>query len=129
MSSRLLIAHDPKSRGWQDRLSEFIDSAFDRLLRLYQRALHGSLDTLPVTTVFSLIVLSSIYFLYVEAGSELAPQEDQGIIITSASPAPNATLEQKLIYSRQVYAAFAEHRRRPTCSSLTCPVNRSPAWC
>jgi multidrug efflux pump len=109
MSSRLLIAHDPKSRGWQDRLSEFIDSAFDRLLRLYQRALHGSLDTLPVTTVFSLIVLSSIYFLYVEAGSELAPQEDQGIIITSASPAPNATLEQKLIYSRQVYAAFAEH--------------------
>ena len=109
MSSRLLIAHTPDRHGWQDRLSEFIDNAFDRLLRLYQRTLHGSLDTLPVTTVFSLIVLSSIYFLYVEAGSELAPQEDQGIVITSSSPAPNATLEQKLIYSRQVYAAFAEH--------------------
>ena len=39
--------------------------------------LHSSLDYLPVTSVFALIVLSSIYFLYAGAKSELAPQEDQ----------------------------------------------------
>ena len=34
----------------------------------------------------------SIYFLYTGAKSELAPQEDQGVIITQSTPAPNATL-------------------------------------
>ena len=31
-----------------------------------------------------------------------------GVVIASSTPAPNATLEQKLLYSRQVYEIFAE---------------------
>ena len=109
MSSRLLKPRDPDRRGWQDSLADFIDRTFDRVRRRYQRWLHGSLDYLPVTTVFALIVLGSIYFLYAGAKSELAPQEDQGVVIASSTPAPNATLEQKLLYSRQVYEIFAKH--------------------
>ena len=56
-----------------------------RLHRRYERWLHGSLNYLPVTVVFALIILGSIYFLYGSATSELAPQEDQGVIITSAT--------------------------------------------
>ena len=44
--------------------------------------MHGSLSYLPVTTVFAVIILGSIYFLYGSATSELAPEEDQGVIIT-----------------------------------------------
>jgi multidrug efflux pump len=109
MCSRILKPRDPDRRGWQDRLADFIDRTFDRVRQRYQRWLHGSLGYLPVTATFALIVLGSIYFLYAGAKSELAPQEDAGIIIASSTPAPNATLEQKLLYSRQVYEIFAKH--------------------
>jgi multidrug efflux pump len=107
MSSRMLKSHAATTRGWQQKFVEFIDRTFENLRRRYESWLHGSLGYLPVTAVFALIVLSSIYFLYTEAKSELAPQEDQGIIIASSIPAPNATLQQKLLYSRQVYELFA----------------------
>ena len=60
-----------------------------------RRWLHGSLNYLPVTGVFAVIVLVSIYFLYGTTKSELAPQEDQGVIIALPTAAPNATLEQR----------------------------------
>jgi len=43
------------------------------------------------------------------AASELAPQEDQGVVITQSISAPNATLQQRQMYSRQVYTIFAAH--------------------
>jgi multidrug efflux pump len=109
MCSRILKPHDPERRGWQDELTDLIDRSFDRVRRRYQRWLHGSLGYLPVTGTFALIVLGSIYFLYAGAKSELAPQEDAGVVIASSTPAPNATLQQKLLYSRQVYEIFAKH--------------------
>jgi multidrug efflux pump len=109
MSSRMLKAHDPSHRGLQQRFMEFIDRNFEKLRVRYARWLTGSLNYLPVTFVFALLVLSSIYFLYTSAQSELAPQEDQGVVIASSTPAPNATLQQKLLYSRQVYESFMTH--------------------
>jgi multidrug efflux pump len=35
--------------------------------------------------------------------TELAPNEDQGLIGNLATPAPNATLDQKQIYAREMY--------------------------
>jgi multidrug efflux pump len=109
MCSRLLKPHSPENHGWQERLITFIDRTFERLRGRYERWLHGSLNYLPVTSVFALIMLSSIYFLYTTAKSELTPQEDQGVIITSSTPAPDATLQQKLLYSRQVFNVFASY--------------------
>ncbi len=109
MSSRLLHPHGRDGDGWQERFAGFIDRKFDRLRGRYQRLLHDSLDFLAVTGVFALIVLGSIYFLYTGAKSELAPVEDQGVVITSSTAAPNATLQQKLLYSRQVFDIFAAY--------------------
>ncbi len=109
MCSRLLKPHSPENRGWQERLIAFIDRTFDRVRGRYERWLHGSLNYLPVTAVFALIMLGSIYFLYTTAKSELTPQEDQGVIITSSTPAPDATLQQKLLYGQQVYKIFASY--------------------
>src|SRR5262249_45128549 len=102
MCSRLLRP-PAATPGWQERLAAFIDRRFDALRRLYLNWLHGSLDYIPVTSVFALLVLSSIYFLYAGAKSELAPQEDQGVVIASSTLAPDATLEQKVLYAQQVY--------------------------
>jgi multidrug efflux pump len=102
MSSRLLKP-PAATRGWQQRLTAFIDRRFEALRHFYLRWLHGSVDYIPVTGVFALLVLSSIYFLYNGAKSELAPQEDQGVVIASSTLAPDATLGQKVLYAHQVY--------------------------
>jgi multidrug efflux pump len=102
MSSRLLRPPSA-TRGWQERLSRGIDRAFEAMRRFYLRRLHNSLDYLPVTAVFALLVLSSIYFLYTGAKSELAPQEDQGVVIAQSTLAPDATLQQKVMYAKQVF--------------------------
>ncbi|MFZ0425075.1 MAG: efflux RND transporter permease subunit [Xanthobacteraceae bacterium] len=109
LCSRLLKPPHSDRSGWEARLTDFIDRSFTRLRGGYERRLHGSLDYLPVTLVFAVIVLSSIYFLFSGAKTELAPQEDQGIIITQSIAAPNSTLQQRQLYSRQVYNIFASH--------------------
>ena len=109
LCSRLLKAPHAEKRGWESRLTGFIDRRFARLRAGYERRLHGSLNFLPVTFVFAVIILGSIYFLYSSAKTELAPQEDQGIIITQSIAAPNATLQQRQLYSREVYRIFARH--------------------
>jgi multidrug efflux pump len=108
MCSRLLKPHNTDRSGWQERLVDFIDRRFDGLRRRYERWLSGSLNFLSVTAVFALIVLSSIYFLYTSANSELAPQEDQGVVLTLATNAPDATLQQRLLYDRQAYETFTK---------------------
>ena len=57
----------------------------------------------------ALIVLGSIYFLYAAAKHELAPQEDQGVIISSLTAAPDSTLQQREPYAQQNYRIFAGH--------------------
>jgi multidrug efflux pump len=108
MCSQLLKPAAEQAGGWQDRLVGLINRSFDRVRRPYQRSLHASLDSLPVTLLFAIIVLSSIYFLYNGAKSELAPDEDQGLILTQAAAAPNATLQQRQLYSRQIYGVFSK---------------------
>ncbi|MDA8088920.1 MAG: efflux RND transporter permease subunit [Nitrospiraceae bacterium] len=103
MSSRLL---KPPVPGRQ-RLMDFVDRQFGKIRGAYQRLLHGSLNYLPVTAVFAAIILLSNYFLYKNSMSELAPQEDEGVIITLATAAPDATLEQTSLYTRQVYRLMA----------------------
>ena len=109
MCSRILRPRDREGRGWQDRFAGFIDRVFNRVRDRYERWLRGSFRYLPVTMTFALIVLGSIYFLYSSAQSELAPQEDAGIIISSSTPAPNATLQQKLLFSKQIYGILSGH--------------------
>jgi multidrug efflux pump len=109
MCSRLLKPHGEGVRRWEAWLIRVIDRNFDRLRRSYQRRLHGSLNSLPVTGAFAVIVLVSIYFLYTTTKSELAPQEDQGVIITLSTTAPTATIDQRLLYGRQLYEIFHGH--------------------
>ncbi|HEX7969187.1 MAG TPA: efflux RND transporter permease subunit, partial [Stellaceae bacterium] len=51
-----------------------------------------------------------------------APQEDQGVVITSSTGAPNATLQQRLIYSRQVYDIFAKYPETDHVFQLDAPA-------
>jgi multidrug efflux pump len=92
-----------------DRIVGFIDARMEALQHRYRRLLAGSLTTIPVTVVFAALVLSSIYWLYTNSKNELAPEEDQGAILMQSTLAPNATLQQKLLYSAEVYRRISAH--------------------
>ena len=102
MCARLL--HDKAS---DNRLELFLNRVFDGLRAAYQRRLAGSLDYLPVTVVFAAIVLSSIYFMFVTAPQELAPQEDQGIMLVSATATANTSTDQLAAYTAALDAELA----------------------
>ncbi|OGT64219.1 MAG: multidrug efflux protein [Gammaproteobacteria bacterium RIFCSPHIGHO2_12_FULL_45_9] len=89
-----------------ERFVHYIDHQFDRLKMGYHGCLSRVLDCLPLVWVFSAMILSSIYFLYAGSSSELAPQEDQGIILTQVTGYPNASLYQTEVLSKEVYNDF-----------------------
>lgn len=105
MCSKLLTSSH-NHNGNNNRLSTYIDNLFEKCRQSYERGLHYSLNYLSVTAVFSIIIFGSIYLLYTTSKSELAPQEDQGIVISLLSTSPNATLRQTELYSQQVYETF-----------------------
>jgi multidrug efflux pump len=80
-----------------------IDRIADNVRDRYRRILHSSLDTWLVAVVFGVMILLGNVYLFKTAKSELAPQEDQGIVLTNTQGPPNATIDQMALYSRQVY--------------------------
>jgi len=121
MCSRLLKSHTHNRNGWEERIVDFIDHQVFAIQRVYSRTLHGSLNFLPVTATFAVIILASIYFLYTSSNRELAPQEDQGVIITMSTSAPDATLQQRLVYAEQVFKKFMTHTETDHVFQLNVP--------
>lgn len=89
--------------------AHYVDQQFEKIRIYYERHLNSSLNSLPVTMVFAAIILTSIYFLYATSKNELAPQEDQGIILSQVTAAPNATIQQTHLYSAQVYNIYKQY--------------------
>ncbi|MGV2291740.1 efflux RND transporter permease subunit [Trinickia sp. YCB016] len=85
------------------RLVRFIDRQFDRVHRGYSRLLHGLLDTWPVVVAMGALLLAGTVYLFMTSQSELAPQEDQGIVLSQIQGPPNATIQQMQTYSDQVF--------------------------
>lgn len=106
MCSKFLKLSEENDAGKRWNFVAFIDRQFEKLKYIYQDYLHDSLNYLPVTAVFAAIILISIYFLFTYSKSELAPQEDQGVILTQLTASPNATLGQTKLYSSQVYRIY-----------------------
>ncbi|MDH4557181.1 multidrug efflux RND transporter permease subunit [Pseudomonas sp. BN417] len=103
-----LLRHDENPTGLAHRL----DLIFERLKQRYQHALHGTLNTRPVVVVFAVIVLCLIPVLLKFTKSELAPDEDQGIVfIMSKAPQPT-NLDYLNAYTQQfveIFKAFPEY--------------------
>ncbi|MBD24333.1 MAG: multidrug efflux protein [Candidatus Marinimicrobia bacterium] len=101
MCSKMLTTHAEAS-GLESRIIHFVDIQMGRISELFRRALHDSLNFTSVTLLFASIVLGSIYFLYTDSRSELAPTEDKGLVNAMMFYAPNATIDQRLLYIRQL---------------------------
>ncbi len=107
LCSRFFQSKKDAEGGIEARLVSAIDHLFEKVRGWYERRLRSSLDFIPVTILFALLVLGSIYFLWTSAKTELAPQEDQGVLFSPFTSAPNSTLQQRLLYEKQMYDVFA----------------------
>jgi multidrug efflux pump len=104
--SPMLSSKALKPHGQQGRFEQWVEHWFERLAAAYQRRLHGTLEALPVTILFAVVVLVSIFFMFTTSKNELAPDEDQSILFFQATAPQTATIEYNEAYTRQIVEAF-----------------------
>lgn len=101
MSSRFL-----KEAGHPGRFELAVEHFFNALATLYQRLLHKILEFPGAIAMFALLVLVSIYLMFMLTNKELAPTEDQSILFTIATGPQTATLHYNETYSRELIKQF-----------------------
>ena len=98
MCSKFLNADDMHSGFAQN-----IDRTFEKVHKRYLAILHGALDTWQVLIVMAAILLVLLVVMFKMSQSELAPEEDQGIVISQIVGPPTSTSDQMLTYADQIY--------------------------
>ncbi len=106
MCSRLLEQSVTQS---QNKTFRYIEAKINNITQRYKSRIQATLKCLPVVITFAAIILASNYFLFMGSSSQLAPQEDQGIIMAQSMTNANASLDQMAVYSNQVSDIFAKY--------------------
>ena len=102
MLSSQLLKPGLSERG----LSGWITRRFDSLRKGYTRILSGLLSVYPVIIVFSVIMWPLIFAFWMFSQKEDAPTEDQGVVFGIVQSAPDATLDQTMLFAREVNEIF-----------------------
>jgi multidrug efflux pump len=108
MMCAVLLRHDENPSG----LAHKLDQIFDGLKVRYQRLLHGTLNSRPVVIVFAVLVLCLIPVFLKFSQSQLAPDEDQGIVFMIATSPQPTNLDYMNKYTDQfisIFKAFPEY--------------------
>ncbi len=103
MCSRLF-----KPGGGESRFALFLDHNFERLNKGYQRLLGSILQTWIVVLVMGVLILIAAVLLFKTAKSELAPSEDQGIVLYQVIGPPDATADLMQTYANELYKDASE---------------------
>jgi len=98
MCSRFFNADQDNSR-----FVHFIDKTFDNIRLSYKNLLHSLLKTWPVMIVMGGILLVLLLVMFKMSQSELAPEEDQGIVLSQVVGSPTATSDQMQTYADQIF--------------------------
>jgi len=92
----------------EGRFAHFLDKGFRRVRTAYERVLGSWLKTWPVIVLFGALLLPGVVFLFMTSKSELAPPEDQGIVLEQTVGPPTATLTQMQTYSDEEFSIAKE---------------------
>ena len=103
MSSKLL--HHENKHG---RFYEFGERVLRGIDRGYAAALRGALKLRIVVVVFWVAIMLGIFGLKGLLPTELAPQEDQGLVIGFASAPEGSTIDYTDNYAKQMESIFAK---------------------
>jgi multidrug efflux pump len=96
MSARLLKAGAP------GRFQRVVDGAFERVEHVYERLVAGSLKYRPVTLMIVIALVALTGFMFTKTSSELAPEEDQGFLLSLVTAPRYATADYTETYVNQI---------------------------
>jgi multidrug efflux pump len=102
-----LLKHSTAKQGF----AHFLDVTFEKLAARYEHFLDRSMQTWPVLLVIPVVAMLLIYPFWSMTKHELAPDEDQGIIIAISTAAPNANIDQTARYAEEnakIFRSFPE---------------------
>ncbi|MGD8783246.1 MAG: efflux RND transporter permease subunit [Thioalkalispiraceae bacterium] len=102
LASRVLREH-----GEESRFEQIVEQVFTSVSDKYASLLKSILNHVGLTAVVGSVILISIPLMFVFTKSELAPDEDQGILFFSGSGPQTATLEYLEPYGQQIQSIFA----------------------
>ncbi len=108
LSSRVL------QRTPEHGLAHALDAGYARLLRAYDRSLSAVLRHRAAVLVVAAAVFIAIPVMFLGVPGELAPTEDQGLILVSATGPATATLHYLDRYSgdiRKIFEGFPETKQ------------------
>ena len=104
MASKML-----NQKVMHNRFVVVIDKVFATLKHFYERRLTSVLNYRLVTIVFAMIIILSCIFMGMTSQTELAPQEDQGFLLTVVNAPSYANLHFLERYTKQlnkIYQTF-----------------------
>jgi multidrug efflux pump len=101
MSSKLL-----KSGTMEHGLAGWITRRFENVKSFYSLVLSGTLRIWPVMIILAVLISLLILPFYAISKKEPAPAEDQGIIFGIVQSAPDATLDQTMLFVPKVNEIF-----------------------
>jgi multidrug efflux pump len=116
MGSKLL-----KAGASHKGLAGIINRNFEKVRGLYTLLLSGTLQYRPVVlTLWAIVVVLMIPF-YLFSMKELAPSEDQGVVFGVIQAAPNATIDQTNLFTKQVYDVYHSFPENASTFQITTP--------
>ncbi len=99
MCSRLIkVDHDSNHKTFAHK----IDAVFTKIMARYRARLQKILNKKMYVIIFTLLLWTACYFLYVTTKENLAPVEDQGVVVTSF----NAPAGSNVKYTQKFSAAL-----------------------
>ena len=106
MMCSVLLKHG--GQGW---FATKVDKVFSSVTHWYGRKLDRSLDYRPITALFAVTILGLVGFLYMNTSTELAPEEDQGIVFSVIKGPKYANIDYMDFYGEKLDKAFASFPR------------------
>jgi multidrug efflux pump len=116
MAGKLLRAGDTE-RGF----AGWINRRFDSVRRAYTRSLGATLRYRPVVLALWAIVALLMVPFYLFSQRELAPSEDQGVVFSIIQAAPNSTIDQTTMFTKQVHDVYRSLPETASIFQLTFP--------
>ncbi|GAB5470836.1 MAG: efflux RND transporter permease subunit [Rhodospirillales bacterium] len=101
MCAKLLPAESSSSR-----FAGLLDRGFARLKQAYERSLQAVLGARPAVLLVVAALTGGCAFLYLSTPSELAPAEDQGIVLTQTQAPRSANLDYLEAYTSRLDPLF-----------------------
>jgi multidrug efflux pump len=85
------------------KFAKAIDHVFEKVHGTYTRWLRSLLQTPAVLITMGVILFVLLAVMFKMSQSELAPEEDQGVVLSQVVGSPTATSDQMQTYAQQVF--------------------------